>query len=395
MRPELTRAALAKLTLLWLAGGDLRITMLALPPLLPLIHEDLQLDEKAVGALSGLPVLLLGLAAIPGSRVIVGVGARRAVIGGLLLIATTSALRGLGPAHLMLFAMTFLMGVGIAVIQPALPSLVATWFPNSSRLATAVYANGLIVAEISSASLTIPVVLPLVHHSWPLSFVVWSIPVFTTAVLIWVLTPQEPRGKTAVNGPWWPSWGDAKLWQIGLLQGGSGTMYFGANAFIPDYLTDLGRADLIGLCLALLNAGQLPASFLLVLFPSRLVGHKRPLIVVAVGAFLGLGCILVPLTWSVVLGAAIIGFAGGFMLISALALPPLIANPEHVHSLSAGMFAIGYTMSFVVPLIGGQVWDLTHRPAMAFIPVAVAATVVFAMALTLPSVQRSGRTHVG
>ncbi len=83
------------------------------------------------------------------------------------------------------------------------------------------------------------------------------------------------------------------------------------------------------------------------------------------------------------------------MLISALALPPLMANPEHVHSLSAGMFAIGYTMSFVVPLIGGHVWDLTHRPAMAFIPVAVAATVVFAMALTLPSVQRSGRTHVG
>jgi MFS transporter, CP family, cyanate transporter len=220
-------------------------------------------------------------------------------------------------------------------------------------------------------------------------------PVFATAILISILTPQERRNNTAAKGAWWPNWGDAKLWQIGLLQGGSGTMYFGANAFIPDYLTNVGRGDLVGLCLALLNVGQLPASFLLVLFPGRLVGRKGPIIAIAVGAFLGLACILTPLTWSLVLGAAIIGFSGGFMLISALALPPLLASPEHVHSLSAGMFAIGYTMSFIVPLIGGRVWDLTNSPAMAFIPVAVAALVVLAMTLTLPSVRRSGRTDLG
>jgi MFS transporter, CP family, cyanate transporter len=387
MRPDLTRGALVRLMLLWLAGGDLRMTMLALPPVLPLIHQDLQLDEMTVGALSGLPVLLLGLAAIPGSRLIVGVGARRAVVGGLLLIAATSALRGLGPSQPMLFAMTFLMGVGIATIQPALPSLVAAWFPNAPGLATAVYANGLIVAEIGSASLTIPLVLPLVHDSWPLSFLLWSMPVFATAVLISVLTPKEQRANTAAKA-WWPSWGSTKLWQIGLLQGGSGTMYFGANAFIPDYLTNIGRSELVGLCLTLLNASQLPASFLLLLFPRRLLGHKGPLIVIALGAFLGLACILVPLTWSLVLGAGIIGFSGGFMLISALALPPLLASAEHVHRLSAGMFAIGYTMSFIVPLIGGRVWDLTHNPAMAFIPVAVAAIIVLSIALMLPSVRR-------
>ena len=379
-----------KLILLWLAGGGLRLTMLALPPVLPLIHQNLQLDETAVGALSGLPVLLLGLAAIPGSRLIVGIGARRAVIGGLLVIAGASALRGFGPSEPILFAMTFLMGVGVAVIQPALPSLVAAWFPSSPGLATAVYANGLIIAEIASASLTIPLVLPFVQGSWPMSFVVWSLPVFATAVLISVLTPHERRDNAAPKGPWWPSWGDPKLWQIGLLQGGSGSMYFGSNAFIPDYLTTVGRDDLIAICLTLLNSAQLPASFLLVLFARRLVGRKGPLIIVSLSAFMGLACILAPLTWSLVLGSAMIGFAGGFMLVSALALPPMLASREHVHRLSAGMLAIGYTASFIVPLIGGHVWDLTHNAAMAFIPVAVAAIVVLMMALTLPSVGRRG-----
>jgi len=72
---------------MWLAGNDLRLTLLAVPPVLPLIHADLHLDEKGVAALSGLPVLLLGIAAVPGSLLIARIGPRRALISGLCLIA--------------------------------------------------------------------------------------------------------------------------------------------------------------------------------------------------------------------------------------------------------------------------------------------------------------------
>ncbi len=58
---------LLRLTLLWLSGIDLRLTILALPPVLPLIHRDLDLSEKLVAALTGLPVLLFAIVAIPGS----------------------------------------------------------------------------------------------------------------------------------------------------------------------------------------------------------------------------------------------------------------------------------------------------------------------------------------
>jgi len=39
------------LALLWLGGAALRLTVLAVPPVLPLIHADLGLSEAAVGAL--------------------------------------------------------------------------------------------------------------------------------------------------------------------------------------------------------------------------------------------------------------------------------------------------------------------------------------------------------
>src|SRR5258708_16858823 len=42
-----------RLFLLWLAGIDLRLTILAVPPVLPLIHRDLALHEKSVAGFSG------------------------------------------------------------------------------------------------------------------------------------------------------------------------------------------------------------------------------------------------------------------------------------------------------------------------------------------------------
>ena len=46
------------LALLWLTGAGMRLTILVVPPLIPLIHGDLRLPETEVGILAGLPVAL-------------------------------------------------------------------------------------------------------------------------------------------------------------------------------------------------------------------------------------------------------------------------------------------------------------------------------------------------
>ncbi len=377
--------SLFRLFLLWLAGNDLRITLLALPPVLPLIHRDLALNETAVAALTALPVLLLGIAAIPGSLLIARIGARRALIAGLVLIAVSSTLRGVGTSIPILFAMTFLMGLGISVIQPALPSLVSRWFPSAAALATAVYANGLLIGETVAAGFTISLVLPLVGGSWPLSFLVWAAPVALTAALIAGCTPHDQRGAGHAPVRWWPDWKDARVWRVGLMQSGCGTIYFGANAFIPDYLHAIGQGDLTGICLGGLNAGQLPASFLILLFARRLAGRKRPVVAVGFLAFAGLACLLSTVPWMMVLGAALDGFAAGFILILTLALPPLLAAPDDVHRLSAGSYTIGYAGSFLLPLLGGVMADATGVAASAFLPVAAGGILILLIAATMPS----------
>ena len=51
--------------------------------------------------------------------------------------------------------------------------------------------------------------------------------------------------------------------------------------------------------------------------------------------------------------------------------------------LAAGMLAIGYTITFVVPYLGGAVWDATHLTDAALLPGVVGALIVVAMASTL------------
>jgi MFS transporter, CP family, cyanate transporter len=86
------------LGLLWLVGITLRLPVLAVPPLIPLIHRDLQLSELEVAVLTSLPVLLLATAILLGSWLIARWGARRALLGGLCLTALASGLRGVGPS---------------------------------------------------------------------------------------------------------------------------------------------------------------------------------------------------------------------------------------------------------------------------------------------------------
>jgi CP family cyanate transporter-like MFS transporter len=372
-----------RLGLLWLLGVDLRLTILAVPPVLPLIHRDLHLDEKMVAALTGLPLLLLGIAAVPGSLLIARIGARRAVIVAIVAVAVASALRGAGPSVPMLFVMTGIMGAGVAVMQPALPTLVGLWFPQRISLATGLYANGLLIGETIAASLTIPLVLPLLWGSWQGSFVFWSAPVLATALLVLLFTPhtEPPRARRQVL--WWPDWHRALTWQLGLILGGTGTVYFGANAFLPDYLHAIGRPELLNAVLTALNAGQLPASLVVMAFGPRLIRRRAPFGAMALLALLSLAGLLVPSGFIVIAAAAGIGFATSFCLILALALPPLLAAPDDVHRLAAGMLGLGYTITCIVPYVGGAVWDALGVPEAALLPGLAGVAVVTAVAATL------------
>jgi CP family cyanate transporter-like MFS transporter len=375
---------LRALLLLWLAGVALRLTILAVPPVIPLIHDDLHLTETQVGILSGLPMVLFAGAAIAGSLMIARLGALTALLIGLVICAVGSALRGVGPNVAMLYFGTVVTAFGVAVMQPSLPPLVRTWVPQRIGFATAVYTNGLLIGEILPAALTIPLVLPMLHQSWQWDFVLWAVLVAVIAAVIFGLAPRAPAvAPTAASRRWMPDFRNPMIWRIGLLLGSVNATYFSMNGFLPDYLTHTGRPELINAALTALNLGQLPASFLLLASADRMVRTVWSYLACGLMCLISVAAIVFLSGAWVVIGCAVWGCFGAAVLVLVLALPPLISPPEDVHRVSAGMFTISYSCAVVVPIVSGVLWDLTGWTLAPFIPIAVCSLVLIGLAPTI------------
>ena len=376
---------LTTLGLLWLAGAAMRLTILAVPPVLPLIHAELRLSATEIGLLTSLPVALFALAALPGSLFVARLGTRRTVIGGLALVALGSAARALaGDAH-SLYATTILMGAGVAILQPTLPAAVQQWMSDRIAFATAIYTNGLIVGEIVPVMLTLSLVLPLAGD-WRRDLAAWSLPVALIALLALFLAPREavlPAAGTAPGRRWWPDWRNQLIARLGLMFGCINSLYFGVNAFLPDFLADAGRSALIEPALTAFNFGQLPASLLLLPLARRSERRAWPYLVAALLSLGSLaGIVLLDGAW-LVLASGLIGFAVGGAFILGLTLPPLLSAPEEVAMNSAAVFTLSYSGAVAVAILSGAVWDVTGVPRLVFAPMALAALGLAGAALVL------------
>ena len=362
--------------MLWLAGMDLRVPLLAVAPLLPLIRMELGLDEKGVALLSSLPVLLLGLAAVPGSLLVARIGARRVLLVGLTILGLAAALRGLGSSFPVLLLMTLLMGMGIAISQPTMPALVRQWFPTTVTRATGIWSNGLLTGELLGASLTLAVIFPLVGGRWEGALGVWAIPVFITVGLLAVSTRHVASDATAWRGAGWPDWRQARTWQLGLLQSSSSLTYFGTNTFLPDFLHASGQPELVGPVLTALNLAQIPASFVVGLVPWRVLSRQSLVVLSGALTLVGLAALFAAQPIVIVVAAALLGFVSAYVLVICFALPALLATDREVARLAAGGSTVGYSVAFVTNLVAGALWDATHQSAFALLPVLLGASIV-------------------
>jgi CP family cyanate transporter-like MFS transporter len=360
--------------LLWLAGVGLRLTILAVPPVIALVQADLHMSGTEVGILSGLPMILFGIAALPGSLLIVRFGAMPTLVAGLVIAGVASGLRGAASDVFALYAATIVMSGGIAIMQPALPALVRAWLPQRIGFATALYTNGLLVGETLPVMLTLPFVFPLADNSWRWAFAIWGAPLLAIALLTVAFAPRPQAALAA--GPaerahWWPDWRNALNWQLGFLLGSVNSVYFASNAFLPGYLTHAGRADLISAALTALNFCQLPASFALLAIAGRLERRAWPFVACGVATLLCLAGIVSTASWWTVFWAGVLGFLGAVSLTLGFALPPLLCAPADVARVAAAMFTISYSVGLLVSVLSGMAWDLGGSPSFAFLPMAL------------------------
>jgi len=364
-------AAHTSFGLLWICGVSLRLTVLSVPPVISMIQRDLNLSGTEIGLLSGMPIVVFAIVAAPGSILVARAGVRGALVSGLLIAAAGTLLR-IGAANAwQLYLTTMLMSAGVAVMQPSMAAAVRAWVPERAAFGTAVYTNGLIMGEIIPVATMLPFVMPYFNGDWRWALGVWAFPLIAAAVTVATLAPRSAVnvGQRPAAG-WLPQLNSRLNWRIGMTMASISSVYFCLNGFLPARLNAIGHQELISAALTALNAGQVPASFLLLLMADRLQGKRWPYLVLgALSSVCVMGIMTSASGWTV-FWAGVAGFSLGAALALGLALAPLLCNnPNDVAQTSAASFAISSGFAMLVSFLSGVAWDLAGDVNAVLLPI--------------------------
>jgi MFS transporter, CP family, cyanate transporter len=378
---------LSAIALLWLAGVAVREPILAVPPVISILRSELQMSATEIGILSGLPMILTAAAAIPGSLAISKFGALRTLIGAFILGGIGAALRGFIPNVAALFASTVVMSIGIAVAQPALPVIVRQWLSSRIGFGTATYSNGMVVGCFLPMLFAPMLALFAPATGWRVLLAGSSLLLFVVAGLLGAMAPRAPdqsalqeEASLARSRPL-----DRRLlWRLGLIFGSNNCVYFGTNAFLPLYLIEIGRQDLVPVALGIYNLGQIPSSLLLMVFASRVERRVWPYALTGMLLISSIAAICLAADTWILVAIGMLGFASGFSLVLGLALPPLLCAPSEVGRMSAAMFTISYTFAMIISVACGFASDLTGDTRSALILLGIS---VLPLVLLPPTIQ--------
>jgi CP family cyanate transporter-like MFS transporter len=383
-----------------LVALNLRPAIASVPPVLPDIQHDLGLSGTGAGVLTALPVLCLGLFAPAAAWLAGRFGVARVVAWALVVLGAGTLARALGGAAV-LFAATFLAGIGLAVGGALLPGIVKAHFPaDRAATVTGLYTTGLAGGALLAAALTVPL-RNLFGGSWAPALAVWALPA-AAALLVWrqVAAPAgPPPAPTAGDGPRSPGlaaepappspgglpWRSGLAWRVTLYTGLQSLLFYAALTWLsPLYRAHGWSAERAGLLLAVFSLTQLVATLGLPALADR-TGDRRPWTALAVGACTaGLLVVAVAPMAAPWLAAAVIGFGTGGQFAMALTLlVDTAADPAASRRLSGMAFLVGYLLAAAGPAAVGVLHDATGGFTAAFLALTVIGVVTLALGVSV------------
>jgi CP family cyanate transporter-like MFS transporter len=342
-----------------LTGLNLRGAIAAVAPVLPELRAELGLTPTAAGLLTTLPVLCFAALAPAAAWLGRRVGARTAVLGGLVAIAVGSVLRVLdGPVVLLVG--TFALGAAMTVGNVLLPAVVKTGFPERAGVVTGMYTGALGAGAALTAALTAPVAAV---WGWRTGLAVWSV-VAVVAAVVWVWATGRRRDVEAEqvavrpDAPSVSVWRSPVAWAVTVVLAMQSALYYSFTTWLPSLLVDdvgvsLGTASLAAAVFQLLG---IPGALLVPAVLPRLRGQRGLAPAVAAGwCLVPLGLLAAPSAWPLWVGVG--GVVQGAGISLAFSLVTLrAADRDVVTRLSAMSQLVGYAVGAAGPLVVGALY---------------------------------------
>lgn len=159
----------------WLLYSAFGLVAASLAPLVSVVEAELNISHTRMGSIMGAWQLVYIFAAIPCGLLLDRLGARWALLLGVLLIAASAFARSVAEDYWGLLFAVMLFGLGGPIISSGAPKVITTLFEGSNRgFAMGVYMTGPALGGVVALTLTHSVLLPLFDGNWRALLQLWA-----------------------------------------------------------------------------------------------------------------------------------------------------------------------------------------------------------------------------
>jgi len=367
------------------------IPMFCVPPMEHILKEELLLTHAQTSLLYSIPILMVGVIAIPAGLISDRIGVRKAAGIGAIMIAVGSILRSTATDFSSLLAFTFIYGAGLGWSWPNLPKLVSCWVPREKvGVATGIYSSGIFAGPALAMAITMPLVFPITN-TFQGTFFIWSIPSVAAAILWWILVKEPPRSdihdepSTRDNAPLRQILRNKNLWLLSLFSLLYDFFIYTWLGWTPTLMMLKGATpEMAGAISSIAHWVGIPTVFLMPMLAHK-IGLRKPFlwasaIALALAAW-GAIYISLPMSWILMVVA---GITDCTILITIMVLIIDMIPEKEVGTASGIVLAVGHTGALMGPWISGHILDRTGSLDLSLLILTGIAIAAAGIAFRLP-----------
>lgn len=364
-----------------LIAFNLRLAITSVPSVLEDVEFATGWSDVTLGALTGIPVLCMGVFALAIPRWAARYGMPILIHIGIIVMLAAMVLRGFQNLPVLLFPSAFLAGASIAILGGLVPALVRSVLAQSMGTASIIWTTSMFLGAALGGAVT-----PYLAYwtgSWGFSLAFWIVPVIIAGVAWWSsgnlghARPPTPVTSHLRDLPW----RSAPAWALTIYIVLNSIVYYSAVAWLAPSYVDLGYTqEAAGTLFGFFILGSIISGTAFPWLMQRWHARRTLLAISAIGGAIGLVVIaLVPLLAPEVTLCLFGLFLSGSFAMTLSLLSEYGADIPASARLTAMVFFVTYTVAATGPIVSGFLFELTQSWTSSFLILAIslAAQVIF------------------
>lgn len=356
---------------------NLRAPITAVGSVANLISEEFNLTRGMAGFITTLPLIAFAVVSPFVSNISKKLGYGKTMLFGLILMMLGEIVRSYTGVY-GLFIGTALLGIGIAIGNVLIPSIIKLKFGKNIGKMTSIYTSSMCIFAAVGAGFSMPLAAGF-DLGWKNALAVWFIFTLFTLVIWMPQLKQEKtdekkdRVLTSASASSTSIWTSKTAWFVTTFMGIQSLLFYSMVAWLPTIIVSKGMDPSFASEMALTyQLVAIPATLLIPVLCDKFK-NQRCLVMATCSTYLiGMVLFLTGTSPSVlVLSVLLMSLGmGGSISLSIAFISLRSPNPQKASELSGMAQSAGYLLAAIGPTLMGTIYDFTYSwsvPIMIFI----------------------------